>query len=237
MGRGRNNHDKAWHYFIALGLIPLDAKKGEWCLHHKDPTLRTRDPDRYHEWRFEDLVPMTKSYHNTVHNKGKKMSEATRKKLSEACKRAWQDPEFKAEMSKKISEANKRVWQDPEYKERMTEVRRKQGAEVKAKNALKPKPPKIEKPKLPRKTAWINDGVKNARIAPSDVIPNGWQLGRIGGWNWNSNVEHIRGKMSDEHKSKIGKWKAGKIWATNGEKIIMCDKNNIPEGFKPGRKK
>ena len=61
------NHKRAWCHFMALGLLPVDATKNEWCLHHKDPTLKYKDPRRYNEWRFEDLVPMLKSEHTSMH--------------------------------------------------------------------------------------------------------------------------------------------------------------------------
>lgn len=63
----KKNHTRAWCHFVALGFIPPNAKKNEWCLHHKDPTLKYKDLLRYNEWRVEDLVPMLKSEHTSMH--------------------------------------------------------------------------------------------------------------------------------------------------------------------------
>lgn len=64
----RKNRHKAWCHFVALGLIPVDANKSDWILHHKDPTLKFRDRVRYEEWRFEDLRPMTRAEHARIHD-------------------------------------------------------------------------------------------------------------------------------------------------------------------------
>lgn len=55
----------------------------EMVLHHIDPTLRERDPERYREWRIEDLAVMTKGEHSSLHSKGKVLSEETRLRISE----------------------------------------------------------------------------------------------------------------------------------------------------------
>ena len=66
----RKNHTIAWNYFVKIGLIP-ENDQHKYVLHHKDPSLKTEDPERYDEWRIEDLIPMTKSDHSSFHNKGK----------------------------------------------------------------------------------------------------------------------------------------------------------------------
>lgn len=62
-----------------------------WVLHHKDESLKYKDPERYHQWRIEDLVPMSKSDHRKIHSKGDKnvnygkhLSKETKEKLREA---------------------------------------------------------------------------------------------------------------------------------------------------------
>lgn len=86
MNTERTNHTIAWYYFKAIGKIPRDAGKQEWCLHHVDTTLKYTDPERYNEWRIEDLVPMTMADHTALH---------------------WQDPAAKLARSEKISEAKR----------------------------------------------------------------------------------------------------------------------------------
>lgn len=43
--------------------------------------------DTYYDRPSEELIFLTKSEHKTLHHKGKKLSEETRKKLSEAAKK------------------------------------------------------------------------------------------------------------------------------------------------------
>lgn len=38
-------------------------------LHHIDPTLKTRDPERYSQWNVKDLIPMPKAQHRSLHMK------------------------------------------------------------------------------------------------------------------------------------------------------------------------
>lgn len=47
------------------------AKQGVIVLHHKDATLKHNDRARYDEWRPEDLVPMEKKAHISMHNRRK----------------------------------------------------------------------------------------------------------------------------------------------------------------------
>lgn len=60
-------HDRAWKHFVEIGEIPAYAKKRTWHLHHVDPILKYFDPDRYAQWRIEDLQPMTSSDHSKLH--------------------------------------------------------------------------------------------------------------------------------------------------------------------------
>lgn len=55
-------HETAIEYFRAMG----DWKPG-MVLHHVDPTLKLRDPGRYHEWKIDDLVPLTVQQHMRIH--------------------------------------------------------------------------------------------------------------------------------------------------------------------------
>ena len=58
----RERHEQAVGYFAGLGLW----REG-MALHHTDTTLKHRDPERYHEWRVEDLRPMSIASHNSLH--------------------------------------------------------------------------------------------------------------------------------------------------------------------------
>lgn len=46
----------------------FNLSKG-WVLHHKNPKLKYENPERYNEWRIEDLIPMEKIEHIRFHNK------------------------------------------------------------------------------------------------------------------------------------------------------------------------
>lgn len=58
----RYRHDIAVDYFTALGIWQPGM-----VLHHLDTTLKRRDPVRYHEWRVEDLRPLTVPQHAGLH--------------------------------------------------------------------------------------------------------------------------------------------------------------------------
>lgn len=52
------------HLFFGL-------KKGDGLvLHHKDPTMRYNNPERYKQWNPEDLVVMTRAEHVKLHHTG-----------------------------------------------------------------------------------------------------------------------------------------------------------------------
>lgn len=77
------NRLKAEQYFVSIGLMPPRKERTEkWVLHHIDPSLKTRDPIRYNEWRIEDLVPMTNSAHITLHNSIREITDETKHNMS-----------------------------------------------------------------------------------------------------------------------------------------------------------
>ena len=52
------------HLFFGL-------KRGDGLvLHHKDPTMRYTNPERYKQWNPEDLVVMTRAEHTKLHHTG-----------------------------------------------------------------------------------------------------------------------------------------------------------------------
>ena len=63
----------AIEHFEATGELPKDRGKHEYILHHKDPNLKHTDPDRYYEYRWDDLEVVTYKGHSDMHgdwNKG-----------------------------------------------------------------------------------------------------------------------------------------------------------------------
>lgn len=62
----QKKHDIAIEYFKARG----DWKPG-MVLHHVDPSLKLRDPERYRNWNVEDLVPFTVAQHMRLHMSAK----------------------------------------------------------------------------------------------------------------------------------------------------------------------
>ena len=103
--QSRKYHDKAWAYFVSIGLIPENTTQYEWVLHHKDVNLKYTDPERYKEWRIEDLVPMTRSEHQLLHQSGHHHSEETKKKIRESNLGRTLSEETK----KKMSESKKGI--------------------------------------------------------------------------------------------------------------------------------
>ena len=66
--RQNARRSKAWKHFYPEGHGK--AKDG-YVLHHKDETLLYDNPERYLEWRIEDLVMISLSEHSKLHNAGK----------------------------------------------------------------------------------------------------------------------------------------------------------------------
>lgn len=86
MKQERKNHKYAWDLFVSIGAIPENTDKNEWCLHHIDESMKYNDPERYAEWRPEDLVPMRTEDHIKLHHSGKTHNEAWNAKVSESLK-------------------------------------------------------------------------------------------------------------------------------------------------------
>lgn len=84
MKQDRKNRNIAFAYFQAIGLIPKNAGKNEWQLHHKDVNLRHEDKTRYDEWRIEDLVPMLTHCHRRLHSRGRMVDGKTKQKISDS---------------------------------------------------------------------------------------------------------------------------------------------------------
>lgn len=85
-------HQRALDFFwSAMPERMLEiTSRGTVVLHHKDVTLKKRDPERYAEWRPEDLEPMEKREHISMHNK-KPHSRKHNKKIGEAVRKAREE--------------------------------------------------------------------------------------------------------------------------------------------------
>ena len=70
----RRNRQKAREYF---GIVGQPNK----VLHHKDPTLRRNNIERYILWLPEDLIVLDKSDHSKIHSKEMWENEEIRARL------------------------------------------------------------------------------------------------------------------------------------------------------------
>lgn len=109
------NYEAAKRYFIANGQLPEDKEERKnYCLHHFDPTLKFRDPMRYHEWRVSDLVVMTMGEHTALHNRLRgKWPDEVKQKISNSMKgkTPWNKGKaLSADYKKKISDSVKANW-------------------------------------------------------------------------------------------------------------------------------
>lgn len=74
------NKQKAEQYFIDIGIMPERKDRTErWILHHIDWTMKYTNPERYEEWRVEDLLPMTIKQHQRLHMIITKINNDTKK--------------------------------------------------------------------------------------------------------------------------------------------------------------
>lgn len=126
-------HDVAWACFVAAGLIPRDAGRYDYVLHHKDLALKKRDPERYAEWRVEDLVPMTRAEHNKVHRRtaGHKQSEQTKDLIRGKVKEYYSSDEVRRAHAEKIKAGlPEKAWNKSDAWERADEIARRYQEDV-----------------------------------------------------------------------------------------------------------
>ena len=120
------NRNRTWSYFQRLGMIPADATKQTWVLHHIDETMKHLDPERYALWRPQDVwplpVPVHRAYHNRMTHSGKKLSETHRERFV-AAGRAWRE-EHPEEWSRRVSESQKGRVQSKETRERISQTKK-----------------------------------------------------------------------------------------------------------------
>ena len=112
------NRKNAWIHFYPEGNGK--AKPG-YVLHHKDETLRKNDPERYNEWRIEDLEMMTMTEHFLLHHKDTNKSEIHRLHVSQSLK----GHVVSEETRRKLSEAGKGRTISEETRRKMSEAGKK----------------------------------------------------------------------------------------------------------------
>ena len=73
--RALTRSQKAWKQLWPRGRGK--ARKG-YVLHHIDPQLKREDPQRYKQWRVEDLMMMRRSEHTRLHSTGNQWAKDKR---------------------------------------------------------------------------------------------------------------------------------------------------------------
>ena len=163
------NYDKA----------AADNFKG-WECHHRLETHNsdgerrlvdiTRDElkalDMYYNRPSSELIFLPTSEHQFLHQKGKKRSEETRKKLSEAKK----GKQFSEEHKKKLSEAHKGKSLSEEHKKKLSEAHK---GKCLSEETRKKMSEAQKGNKNVRGTRWFNNGKINtmAKECPDGFVP------------------------------------------------------------------
>ena len=152
------------------------AKAGNflgWCCHHRKgadiPTEKLKALGMYYNRPAEELIFLTDEEHGQLHQKGKKRSAETRRKMSGAKK----DKKLSEEHKKKIGEANKGHLVSEETKKKI-------GAASKGKPKSTETRRKMREAKKGNKnnlgTRWFNNGEKCVR---AKECPEGFVPGRL----------------------------------------------------------
>lgn len=110
----RYNKMKARKRFGILG-------KKDLVLHHKDPTLRHNNIERYIQWNDEDLEVMNVAEHTRLHHLHSKHSEETKKKISNSNKGKKRQYCRTEEYRKKMSLAQKEHLVSEETRKKISE--------------------------------------------------------------------------------------------------------------------
>ena len=155
------NHKKAAEFF--------KLQKG-WVLHHIDTDWRYNDIERYILWDPFDLVMMTRGEHTRIHNRGKHVSEETKKNISESLK----GHTVSSETKNKLSEANSGEKHPLYGKHHSSETKQKLRECNKGKHHSEEIKNKISEARKGKH--WYNNGVDD--ICCVDC-PNGFVPGRL----------------------------------------------------------
>lgn len=131
------------------------CRRQGFVVHHKD--MRSSNDKYYHiDNRPENLLVLCPSCHSTIHQKGKVVSETTRRKMSESGRIKILSEEHK----KKIGESAKGRIHSEETKRRISE-------------SLKGKSSKVKGRK------WFNDGERSYMLYPDDKRCKDLNKGRL----------------------------------------------------------
>jgi hypothetical protein len=139
------------------------------------------------------------------YQKGKKHKDSTKEKMSEIHKKRWSsmNNNDKEKIFKKISDSNSGVIRTKEHKDKLSEWF--------------------------TGSIYINNGVENKRIKPSDNIPDDWVKGRLSYKTKRILSEETKKKIGDSNRGKlIGKvpWNKGKTSVkkcNNVQKSVVTD--------------
>lgn len=159
----QHNHDKAWDYFVSIGKIPVNAEKWKYVLHHKDQSLKTNDPDRYHEWRIEDLEVMLHGDHTRLHK--------PRRHVIDGTYRHSEETKQKIRESMKGNKHTLGLKHTEESKQKMSDRRKGIPCSEETKQKIR-----IANKDLNKDTKWYNNGIVNVRRRE---CPEGFVPGRI----------------------------------------------------------
>lgn len=219
----KSQKKKAWMYFYPEGN---GNPKKSYCLHHKDPTLKYRDPIRYAEWRIEDLEMLGFSEHSRLHCLLRSKDPEFYRKVGESIHIACSSVEAKERRSK----AQKKAFSDPERYARHCEAMKiaQSSEETNLKRSASLKKTKND----PKYKAHILERNKDPEIHRHRCEANR---------RWHADpmkYQHFKDAMSsEEHREKMSgenNGMFGKHWWTNGSNDI-CASECPGEGYVRGR--
>jgi hypothetical protein len=112
--KAKADNFKGWHCHHRLETHTSDGERRLVDITQKE----LKALDMYYDRPSEELIFLTTREHNSLHKKGKKPSEETKKKISEASK----GKHFSEEHKKKLSEARKGKHFSEEHKKKLSEA-------------------------------------------------------------------------------------------------------------------
>ena len=150
--------------------------KKDYDIHHIDENKMNNS--------LSNLVYLTHSEHTKMHNKGKKLSEETKQKMSEAKK----GKHFSDEHKRKISETKKNM--SEETKRKLSEALKGKILSEETKKKISEAKKGENNPIYGKRFKWINNGFENRYISLDDEIPEGFVRGML------KNINRIKIKKS-----------------------------------------
>ena len=168
----RNYIKRGRPYFKSMDIHKIQVHthigyKQGFDIHHLDENKMNNS--------LSNLVYLTRSEHSKIHHKGKKHSEETKRKLSEAHKRENLSEETIRKMSdsqkgKKLSEETRRKMSDSHKRENLSEETRRKLSEAGTgeRNHM-----------YGKRYKFVNNGIENRYIPLDEDIPEGFIRGRL----------------------------------------------------------